>query len=148
MWCKKIRSQLYYFGPWDDPDGALKKYLEQKDDLHAGRKPRTDPAALTVRELANIFLNAKRSLVDEGRLSSLTWGDYKSACDEAVAAFGETRLVSDLRPSDFAGLRKQMARKWAYNRCASPSSSSAVCSSTLTMLTPRRPGGFATPRRL
>src|SRR5262245_58098250 len=116
VWCKKIRGTLHYFGPWDDPDGALKKYLEQKDDLHAGRKPRTDPAALTVRELANAFLNAKRSLVDEGRLSPLTWGDYKAACDEVVAAFGKTRLVSDLRPNDFAGLRKQMARKWGLQR--------------------------------
>jgi integrase len=116
VWCKKIRGKLHYFGPWDDPDGALKKYVEQKDDLHAGRKPRTDPAALTVRELANVFLNAKRARVDEGRLSPLTWGDYKSACDEIVAAFGKTRLVSDLRPNDFAGLRKQMARKWGLQR--------------------------------
>src|SRR5688572_22021196 len=25
-WAKKIRGQLHYFGPWSDPDGALKKY--------------------------------------------------------------------------------------------------------------------------
>ena len=116
VWAKKIRGKLHYFGPWSDPDGALKRYLAEKDDLHAGRTPRADPGALTVRELANAFLAAKQSLVEEGRLSSLTWGDYKTACDEIVAAFGKTRLVSDLRPDDFAGLRKRMAQKWGLQR--------------------------------
>ena len=30
------------FGPWDDADGALGKYVEQRDDLHTGRTHRLD----------------------------------------------------------------------------------------------------------
>jgi integrase len=115
-WCKKIRGKLYYFGPWSDPDGALKKYLEQKDDLHAGRKPRPEPQSLTVKDAANAFLNAKQALVDARELSPLTWADYKRVSDEVVAHTGKARVVSDLAPEDFAGLRDKMAKKWGPHR--------------------------------
>src|SRR5262249_48882366 len=88
-WCKKIRGKLHYFGTWDDPDGALKKYLEQRDALHAGRKPREETDGVTVKTLANAFLNAKQALVDSGELSPRAWQDYKAACDLAVAAFSK-----------------------------------------------------------
>src|ERR687885_1848193 len=65
-WCKKIRGKLHYFGPWSDPDAALKKYLEQKDDLHAGRKPRPAPDALVVKDVANAFLIHKGAARDAG----------------------------------------------------------------------------------
>src|SRR5262249_9406124 len=80
-WAKKIRGKMHYFGPWSDPDAALAKYLEQKDALHAGRKPRADLEALTVKEAANAFLNAKQALVDAGELSPRTWAGYKIAAD-------------------------------------------------------------------
>ena len=112
-WCKKIRGRIHYFGPWDDPDGALAKYLAEKDALHAGRKPRLDPDALTVKDLANAFLNAKREAVEVGELSPRTWSDYKDVCDEVVAAFGKSRLVTDLDPDDFATLRRRLAERWS-----------------------------------
>src|SRR5437660_7570175 len=73
VWCKKIRGQLYYFGPWDDPDGALKTYMEQRDALHAGRKPRPDTEAVTVKAVVNEFLNAKTALLESGELSPHTF---------------------------------------------------------------------------
>src|SRR5215468_6597138 len=83
-WCKKIRGKLHYFGPWDDPDGALAKYLEQKDALHAGRKPRQGGEGLTVKDLANHFLNAKKALVDAAELSPRSFADYKATADVLV----------------------------------------------------------------
>jgi hypothetical protein len=69
VWAKRIRGKFHYVGPWDDPDGALKEYLEQKDALHAGRRPRGATEGATVHEPVNRFLNQKQALVDVGELS-------------------------------------------------------------------------------
>jgi hypothetical protein len=53
---------MHYFGPWDDHDCALKKHLQQKDDLPAGRKMRAEAEARTVKGLANAFLDHKQAL--------------------------------------------------------------------------------------
>src|SRR5262249_12964956 len=98
-WAKKIRGKMHYFGPWADPDAALASYLEQKDDLHAGRKPRPGrDDGLTVKGLCNAFLNRKRELMEAGELSPRTWGGYHEACGLLVAQFGKGRLVEDLGP--------------------------------------------------
>jgi len=112
VWAKKIRGQLHYFGPWADPDGALAKYLEQKDALHAGRKPREDTAGVTVKDVANAFLNHKDALLDAGELSPRSRADYQEAADLLVSQLGKSRLVADLGPDDFAAMRKRMAKKW------------------------------------
>jgi integrase len=110
-WAKKIRGKLHYFGPWADPDGALKNYLEQKDALHAGRAPRPEAGGLTVKQLVNAFLNRKKALVDAGELAGRTWQDYKAACDLLVEHLGRGRLVEDLGPDDFAALRAKLVDK-------------------------------------
>jgi integrase len=115
-WVKKIRGKLHYFGKWDDPDAALQKYLAEKDDLHAGRTPRPDPSALSVKDACNSFLNAKQALLDAGELSSRTWVEYKAMADELVGHAGKNRLVADLRPDDFAALRNKLSKKWGPHR--------------------------------
>jgi integrase len=118
-WAKKIRGKLHYFGPWADPDAALAKYLAEKDDLLAGRKPRPELEGVTVKDLANAFLNAKQALVDGGELSPRTWADYKQVCDLVVAHFSKGRLAADLDPDDFAALRNKVAKKWGPHRLGS-----------------------------
>lgn len=116
QWAKKIRGKLHYFGKWDDPEGALNNYLKDKDDLYAGRKPREQTEGLTVHELVNRFRAAKDALVENGELSALMNMDYKTACDIIIKEFGKPRLVDDLRPEDFAALRKKLAKKWGFHR--------------------------------
>jgi integrase len=102
---------LYYFGPWSDPDGALAKYLEQKDALHAGRAPRPDPQTVTVKDVANGFLNAKREAMAARELSQRTWLDYRSIMDMLVEGFGKHRAVASLEPQDFAGLKSKLTKR-------------------------------------
>jgi integrase len=111
-WAKKIRGKTHYFGPWDDPQGALQKYLEQKDDLHAGRTPRVQGDGLTVRNLLEKFLTLKIHLVDTSEITPRTYADYVATCKRIGEAFGASRLVSDLVADDFERLRMAIAKKW------------------------------------
>jgi integrase len=112
VWAKKIRGKLHYFGPWSDPDGALAKYLAEKDALHAGRKPRPESGAATLKAAVNEFLNAKQDAVASGELAQRTWDGYKAAGDFLIAELGKARLMADLAPDDFAALRNRLARRY------------------------------------
>src|SRR5262245_53582619 len=95
-WAKKIRGKFHYFGPWNDPQGALAKYLDQKDDLLAGRTPRVSGEGVTVRDLVNRFLTVKQQRVQSRELSNRTFLDYHETCERVINTFGKTRLVIDL----------------------------------------------------
>ena len=108
-WCKKIHGQIRYFGPWEDPKGALERWLDQKDDLLADRPIRA-VRGLTCRELANYFLTAKQSLVEAGELTRHHFVELKRACGRALDCFGKTTPVVSLHPEDFDRLRTQIAK--------------------------------------
>lgn len=114
-WCKKIKGKMFYFGPWNDGDpraaqAALEKWLDQKDDLLAGRTPRVKTEGFTVKDLCNRFLTTKRHLVDTGEITSRTFADYHSTCLRIAETFGKNRVVIDLAADDFERLRKQFAK--------------------------------------
>jgi integrase len=109
QWAKKIRGKMHYFGTWGDPEAALKKYTEERDDLQAGRTPRLHPDALTIRDLANRFLTAKLAQQSTGELSPHTFRSYHTACDRVLDAIGGNIVVAALTPADFAKLRGVLA---------------------------------------
>jgi hypothetical protein len=53
-WCKKVRGRYSYFGNLaDDPDGAAAygRWMEEKDDLLAGRTPTNRRAVVTLADV-------------------------------------------------------------------------------------------------
>lgn len=123
QWAKKIRGKTWYFGTWADPRGAENCWLAEKNDLLAGRVPRSrlgdtpaTPDAPTLRELCNKFLNAKRVLVESGERSPFTLESYRTVCGELIGEFGADRLLTDILPEDFERLRSTWAARWGVVR--------------------------------
>jgi integrase len=114
-WAKKIRGKLVYFGYWtEDPRGdkALAKWLDEKDDLLAGRAPRLKADGLTIRELCDRFMVSRRRKLDSGELAAVSFGDYFQTCRRIIDFFGADRLVTDLAAHDFEKFRASMAKGW------------------------------------
>jgi integrase len=88
-------------------------------DLHAGRRPQEETDGLTVYQLTVKFLAAKKAKRDNGELSPRTFVEYGQLCNRLAKVLGKNRLVSDLRPDDFAKLRANMAAKWGPVRLRS-----------------------------
>lgn len=104
-WCKKINGKTYYFGPIDDPDGALKRYLSEVDRIKAGLPRTPDPDSPTLLLLVNSFLTAKLRLVECGELTKQSHEEYLRDCRRVLESLGKSRLVTELRPEDFGKLR-------------------------------------------
>lgn len=114
-WCKKVRGKLRYFGRIaEDPKGenALNLWLEQKDDLLAGRTPRSRAGALTLRELLDRFMVSRRDRLNAKEISPQYFIELYRTCERIGECFGLNRIVVDLGPDDFAALRNRAAKRW------------------------------------
>ena len=123
-WAKKVRQKVYYFGKVGgevEKQKALEKWLDQKDDILAGRTPRARTDGLLLGDpphdpdsavgLVNRFLSAKAQRLESGEISRRTFADYEATCRRLVDVFGWSRRVDDLAPEDFERLRANIAKK-------------------------------------
>lgn len=113
-WAKKVRGKFAYFGKVaDDPKGtaAVALWLDQKEELLAGRKPRGRRDGLTVLELCNRFLAAKEDQADAGDLIRRTFVSYFNTAKLVLDSFGANRLVDDIASDDFEALRNSIAKR-------------------------------------
>ena len=107
---RKIRGKLHYFGAWDDWEAALNLFLDQKDDLYAGRKPRVNGEDKTLGLAMDQFLSAKKLLEQAGEISPRSYLDYERTCDQIGASLGNTRLLTDIDHADLEKLRADLSK--------------------------------------
>jgi integrase len=115
-WCKTIKGKQWAFGPWSDPDAALQKYLDWRDQIMAGRDPRRQAAetsgSVTLKELCNLFLAAKKSAMEQGELSIRAYAEYRGEAKRVCDCLGRETGVATLMPADFAKLRNSYPSTW------------------------------------
>ena len=109
-WCKKVRGKLCYFGPWADPQAALQRWVDEKDELLAGRTPRTRREDIRLRELLNRFLSLKQSRLEAGELAERTFTAYFQMCERVGRVVGLDAFVVDLSPDDFERVRQDISK--------------------------------------
>jgi integrase len=110
QWRKKIRGHIYYFGT--DRDKALARYVAERSDLEAGRTVKhfsVVGGGVTIADLCNQYLIARRRHVEMGELSAATWSQYLGVCKRLVAIMGRETPTAGLTAEDFARVRARVA---------------------------------------
>ncbi len=104
QWAKKINGVNHYFGPWSDPEGALKRYEALLADLRAGRKPPDNglgrhrrPSGRVVRRML-FFLRRTGARTCEARAvewEHVDWdaGVIRLTHHKTAAATGQVRVI-------------------------------------------------------
>lgn len=129
---KKIRGTIYYFGNWArrvegilvrvEGDGAKEAeaaYNRVREDLHAGRTPRTSADGLTMKDLCNRFLTAKLRKIEAGGDGAAAVPQPTRRSPPSSSPRSErTDLVDGLAADDFAHLRAAMVKKWGRSTWA------------------------------
>ncbi|MGE3108844.1 MAG: hypothetical protein AB7G11_17380 [Phycisphaerales bacterium] len=171
-WAKKIKGKFVFFGPWEDPHGALERFMAQRDFLLSPAPARARPVPvrrpapvlavnprrddelglaeglldqntnvlagssptrpslvttgrtlrrsvattapvhtgdLTVRDLVNHFLTAKRRRVESSEMGLRSFSEYHTTAGKLVKLLGKDRIVTALTPDDFSNLRAALA---------------------------------------
>lgn len=114
-WRKVYKGKAHYFGPLDDWQKAQERFEHEWPYITTGRPipPREGEAPakgiITVEDVVNDYLVAKRELLDNGELSPRTFADHIRTGKFILAAIDRNRDIETIGPDDFAALRKKLA---------------------------------------
>ena len=82
-WAKKINGTTKYFGRWEDPEGALREYLEYMHSQETPSLPNSD--GLSLKNAFNIYLTQRKKDMDAKKIAIRTFSDYKRTLSSFAA---------------------------------------------------------------
>ena len=98
-----------YFGPLEDPDGALARWRARDRAIREGRDTgsttsATLPRAVTLGQLAELYLSATRARVGRNGIAPATFCTERGAIATMLRAIDPATPTAELGPSDFAAI--------------------------------------------
>lgn len=117
-WAKKVNGRFHYFGTWEDGhQAALNRWLEQKDDLLAGRKPRsTNINGVSVGDACNHYLASIDDKVRRGERSQRWLEDLTQTLTTFLQVVGRHWDIETLTHDDFAKVAARFRLKAKVKR--------------------------------
>lgn len=118
QWCKKIKGKVWFFGVWSDPDAALRKYLDEVNEIQAGRDPRKTVVArlssteLSVSDMCGLFLERQEARAESGEITKRHFSDCLKSCRRLIDHMGNFHRANAVGAADFKGYRKSFPSTW------------------------------------
>ena len=92
---QKIKGKVRYFGIWSDNDAALRKYLDEVDEIQVGRDPRRtvvvglSSSELAVYDVCNVFMERQQAIAKAGEVSNRHFSDCLKTCKMVTDHYGK-----------------------------------------------------------
>lgn len=117
QWVKKHRGKTYYFGTWDDPDGALVRWRREWPVITAGGEvQRVVASSEAIKSACQAFLNARRSDHEAGDIEWETFREVRGVCKRILKVLGDDRTIATIGPRDFASIMADVSHQSASSR--------------------------------
>ena len=123
QWAKKIKGKTWFFGKWGDPDAAIQTYLDEVDDIRAGRDPRKQagvatPDGVTIDDMVNLYLESLEAKSEREEITGRHFSDCIRTGKVIVEHFGRKATAAGLKAADFAAFRKSFPSTWGPAKTA------------------------------
>ena len=122
QWAKKIKGKTWFFGVWEEPEAALETFVDQKDEILAGRDPKRQrgvatPGSMTVADVVNHYLESLNARLVRGQVSARHFSDSVATGEFVVRHFGRRVEAAALKAADFADFRQAFPATWGTTKC-------------------------------
>ena len=127
---RRPKERQWFFGIWSDPDVALAKYLDEVDEIQAGRDLRKTGVVgseLTAGDMCSLFLERQERRIIIGEVSRRHFTDNLRSCRLLVDYLGKLTRAASLRAADFPAFKAAFPSTWGPEKAGNEIQRIRIC---------------------